>query len=323
MRLVCPNCGARYQVPKENIFVTGRDVKCSACDTTWFQTHPDATAAPDASFGEGNDNHTQPSEAVLAELRVKAIKEEAGNPTSNDDTSLSESVVEGSHTSKDLKVESPRQRLHPTVAEVLREEARREAEERAAETLKAQTKLNLEETAQFEVLKSGVAENGNITHAATLDATSQSDTKILEEELNERLNENKSVMKQTPIIENRGVVSPLKSELLPNIEYINPAIASDKEASVENVVEVQLLDVAGKMEVASKKVARFGFLLGLLIISGLFAIYQYDDRITAAYSPLVPAMNEYVSFVDRMRAYSDQTLYYAVAWLEFQLERAR
>ena len=207
MRLVCPNCGARYQVPKENIFATGRDVKCSACDTTWFQTHPDALAKPDASFGEGNDDRTHPSEAVLAEFSAKSIKGEVGNPTANDDSSLSESAVEGSHTSKDFKVESPRQRLHPTVAEVLREEARREAEERAAETLKLKTKFNLEKTAQFDVLKSALAENGNITHAATFDATSQSDTKILQEELHERLNENKSVMKQTPIIENRDGAS--------------------------------------------------------------------------------------------------------------------
>mgnify|MGYP001498032777 CR=1 FL=1 len=101
MRLVCPNCGARYEVPKENIFATGRDVKCSACDTTWFQTHPDAMAAPDASFGESYDDHTQPSKAVSAEFSAKSINGEAGNPTSNDDSSLSESAVEGRNTSKD------------------------------------------------------------------------------------------------------------------------------------------------------------------------------------------------------------------------------
>ena len=323
MRLVCPNCGARYEVPNENIFAVGRDVKCSACDTTWFQTHPDAMAAQDASVDEGNDDRTQSSEDVLAKFSAKSSKVEAGKPRSNDDASPLESAVEGSHTLKDLKDEAERRRLHPTVAEILREEARREAEERAADTLKVQTKFSLEQITQFDAPKSGVVENGDVTDAVTVDEKSRPDTKTLEEELDEPLDENKSVIKQTPIIENQDVARPLKSELPPNIEDINSAIAGDKEASVGEAGEVPLVDVARKVDVARLKAGRLGFLIGLLVISGLFAIYQYEDRITAAYSPLVPAMEEYVSFVDRMRAYSDQSLYYAIAWLELQAEWAR
>ena len=317
MRLVCPNCGARYEVPKENIFATGRDVKCSACDTTWFQTHPDAVATRDASFYEGYDDCTQSSEAVLAELSAESITEEAGVSTSNNDASLPNSAAEGSQTLKDVKDELARRRLHPTVAEILRGEARREAEERAAEMLKVQTKFSVAETAQFDAPKSGLAENGNFTYAATVDATSQPDTKTSGEELDDRSNENQSVIKQTPIIENQDDARPLENKLLLNIEDINPSIASDKEVSVEEAGQVAPVDVA------SKKAGRLGFLIGFFFILGLFAIYQYEDRITAAYSPLVPAMNEYVSFVNRMRAYSDQSFYYAVSWLEFQAEQAR
>ena len=323
MRLVCPNCGARYEVPKENIFATGRDVKCSACNSTWFQTHPDAVAARDASVDSGYDDRTQTSEAAVEEFSAKSIKGEAGKPKSNDDASLSESAVEGSHTLKDLKDESARRRLHPTVTEILREEARREAEERGAETLKVQTKFRLKETAQFDAPKSGAAENRNVTDATTVDATSQSDRKILEEELDELLDENKSVIKPIPIIENQDDARPLKSERPTNIKDINPAVASDREASVGETGEVPRVDVARKVDIASKKAGRLGFLIGLLIISGLFAIYQYNERITAAYLPLMPAMKEYVSFVDRMRAYSDQSLYQAIAWLEFQAEQTR
>ncbi len=314
MRLVCPNCGARYEVPKENIFATGRDVKCSACDTTWFQTHPDAIATRDASFDESYDDCTRSSEAVLAELSANSTMGEAGKPISNDNASLANSAVGVSHTFKDLKDESARRRLHPTVAEILREEARREAEERAAEVLKVQTKFSIAETAQFDASKSGIGENGNVTDAVIVDATSQSDTKTLEEELNDRLDENKSVIKQTSIIENQDDARPSKSELLFNIEDIDTAIASEKEVSVGKAGQMALVDVA------IKKSGRLGFLIGLFFILGLFAVYQYADRITAAYSPLVPAMNEYVSFVNRMRAFSDQSLYYAISWLEFQAD---
>ena len=41
MRLICPNCGAQYEVPEEVIPENGRDVQCSNCGDTWFQTHPD------------------------------------------------------------------------------------------------------------------------------------------------------------------------------------------------------------------------------------------------------------------------------------------
>jgi len=41
MRLVCPNCGAQYEVPDGVVPAEGRDVQCSNCGNTWFQVHPD------------------------------------------------------------------------------------------------------------------------------------------------------------------------------------------------------------------------------------------------------------------------------------------
>ena len=318
MRLVCPNCGARYEVPKESIFATGRDVKCSACYETWFQTHPNAMDARGVSFEEGHNDRTQSSEAVLSEFRAKPIEGKVGKPMSKDEVALSESVVQGSHTFKKLKDEAARRRLHPTVIEILREEARRESKERAAETLKAQTKFSLKESTQFGAPKAGVAERGKVMNAALVDEMSQSETKASDEKLYERSDENKWVIKRNPTIEYNQDAHPVKSEFLPNVDDINTAIASNSEVPVGDAVEeAPLVDVAGK------KAGQLGFFIGLLIILGLFAIYQYEDRITVAFSPLVPTMNEYVSFVDRMRAYSDQSLYYAITWLEFHMERAR
>ena len=45
MRLTCPNCEAQYEVSDSVIPLHGRDVQCSNCGQTWFQSHP--TAAPD------------------------------------------------------------------------------------------------------------------------------------------------------------------------------------------------------------------------------------------------------------------------------------
>jgi len=37
MRLICPNCGAQYEVPDDVIPSGGRDVQCSNCGFTWFE----------------------------------------------------------------------------------------------------------------------------------------------------------------------------------------------------------------------------------------------------------------------------------------------
>lgn len=37
MRLVCPNCDAKYEVPDDAIPDTGRDVQCASCGHAWFQ----------------------------------------------------------------------------------------------------------------------------------------------------------------------------------------------------------------------------------------------------------------------------------------------
>ncbi len=37
MRLICPNCGAQYEVPEDVIPDEGRDVQCSNCGDTWYQ----------------------------------------------------------------------------------------------------------------------------------------------------------------------------------------------------------------------------------------------------------------------------------------------
>ncbi|WP_380054647.1 zinc-ribbon domain-containing protein [Falsihalocynthiibacter sp. SS001] len=38
MRLICPNCDAQYEVESRLIPESGRDVQCSSCGDTWFQT---------------------------------------------------------------------------------------------------------------------------------------------------------------------------------------------------------------------------------------------------------------------------------------------
>lgn len=70
MRLICPNCGAQYEVPAEVIPETGRDVQCSDCGTTWFQHHPDHPAAENIGPDEGIDTSEQEDAPDLAKPAI-------------------------------------------------------------------------------------------------------------------------------------------------------------------------------------------------------------------------------------------------------------
>lgn len=54
MRLVCPRCGAEYEIDDRLIPASGREVECSSCESAWFQPGrlrmpaPLAAAAPGA-----------------------------------------------------------------------------------------------------------------------------------------------------------------------------------------------------------------------------------------------------------------------------------
>lgn len=54
MRLMCPNCEAQYEVSDSVIPLHGRDVQCSNCGQTWFQTHPQAE--PEAALADDEDD---------------------------------------------------------------------------------------------------------------------------------------------------------------------------------------------------------------------------------------------------------------------------
>ena len=49
MRLVCPNCEAKYEVPEDAIPETGRDVQCANCGHAWYQMRPRAAVAETVS----------------------------------------------------------------------------------------------------------------------------------------------------------------------------------------------------------------------------------------------------------------------------------
>jgi predicted Zn finger-like uncharacterized protein len=123
MRLVCPNCGAQYEVEDRVIPEGGRDVQCSNCGHAWFQRSAGAReVAPDHD----------PDAALVA---PENPHEQAPDPDEDWDEPPAPEPAR------------PRRPLDEDVRGILTEEAQRELDARARDggTVETQTELGIED----------------------------------------------------------------------------------------------------------------------------------------------------------------------------------
>jgi predicted Zn finger-like uncharacterized protein len=82
MRLVCPNCEAKYEVPDDAIPDTGRDVQCASCGHAWYQMRPRSGAVEAAAAPVAPPVAEPEAEAPIVETPVAdAVVEPEGVPT--------------------------------------------------------------------------------------------------------------------------------------------------------------------------------------------------------------------------------------------------
>ena len=101
MRLVCPNCKANYEIPRDAVPISGREVKCDSCGHSWFQTRTKKT-----------------NNEKLIEPEIKSTEENFIEV---------ESAV------------SNQKKIDPSVIKILKEEAKREIEARDRERARQST----------------------------------------------------------------------------------------------------------------------------------------------------------------------------------------
>lgn len=169
MRLTCPNCAAQYEVPDDVIPDEGRDVQCSNCGQTWFQAGANTQGAAIASppladqqaWVEDDEQRADlPSEEIQTERAATATDASADEDTVETDPGLdheadvadtatteehADDVDEPGPEETETTAPAPRG-LDPAISGILREEAEREANLRAAEanSLQSQPDLGLD-----------------------------------------------------------------------------------------------------------------------------------------------------------------------------------
>ncbi|WP_298801485.1 zinc-ribbon domain-containing protein [uncultured Lentibacter sp.] len=259
MRLVCPNCGAQYEVPDEVIPHDGRDVQCSNCGDTWFQYHP--SQEPDSPEDQALDaSDIAPSpESHSAEAPAGAIEPDAPSQPS--------------------APPAPRRELDPSVTDVLRQEAAREAAARAreADTLEEQPEL-------------GITPPDDEASRRQREA-SERKARMRGEDPTEA----KAAAAMAASGSRRGV--------LPDIDEINSTLRKDSERR-KTATEVAASRAATEQSGGFGR----GFLTVVLLAAGLVALYVFAPRLAEAVPALAPALEAYVEAVNGARFWLDAQL---------------
>lgn len=267
MRLVCPNCGAQYEVDDRVMPENGRDVQCSACGHAWFQRGPHAAeedavgavapSSPTSTPVDGTEDaplaHSQDRDEEQAERGEEAAADRDGG----EDTS-------GADTPPPIASRRP---LDPDVQAILQQEAQRELEARQSqqEQIETQTEMGLDDVADEEAQRKSIRERMARLRGA-------------EDEF--------EAAEALP--EGRG------RDLLPDIEEINSTLDADHDIPSD---AQQNADASGRAPGGFRR----GFMTTTLLAVMLLAIYVYSPVIAEKLPQVKSPLDSYVTFVDQAR----------------------
>lgn len=285
MRLICPNCGAQYEVPDEVIPSSGRDVQCSNCGDTWFQHHqslaPVASSEddPGPSLQVDDDHPTNP----FAEYEDD---EDDQGDSSNDDDGVSDPSI----------ARPVRRGVDPAVADILRQEAERERQARsAAGGLETQPDLGLSEP-----------------EISDDERTRQARARM------ERLRGASSPSSPPPppseieTTDTHASIDPSsRRNLLPDIEEINSSLTSSGVRT-----EAAMVPVSEQIEMPVRSRGfRSGFRLAVVTFALAALVYAFAPHLTATIPGIEAPLAQYVDAVNIMRIWLDVSVSAAFDWL--------
>ena len=327
MRLICPNCGAQYEVPDDVIPEGGRDVQCSNCGDTWFQKDPsqdrELSEELEQSLDEAhweNDavapastpasDYSEPDPATAAphtghEERVEP-EDEGTQWEGFDDPEFDGHDDEGADKSEpaDLQPEPtpaeyaeyedpesiPRPRkLDPEVSEILRQEAEHESQARRAD------------------VAGGLETQPDLGLEEPQNSESQQDR-----EARLRMARMRGLSEEQALGAAAGLAANAsRRDLLPDIEEINSSLRKDSNRAAAD-------DYSYETDPAEPRQSGFsrGFLIMILIAVALVLLYTYAAQISEMVPALGGVMDSYVGAVNGLRVWLDTQILSLMGWLD-------
>lgn len=299
MRLICPSCGAQYEVDESVIPDGGRDVQCSNCGHAWFQLSARQLKAEAEAAAR----------KAAADAAVEALKVKAPKGTESAAAGLAEAPPEPSgawaeRTGEQQTEESetpagqpessgrPRRTLDDAVRNVLREEAERETRARIAEGSAVETQPDL-----------GLAAAIGAATATTGGPKADSGT--------DRASTAQGAAHDFD--DNALVPRVSRRELLPDIEEINSTL----RATSERGGEAAAID-APETLARRRSGFRMGFFTALLVAVLVLGLYVVAPTLAQKVPALAPALGSYVAMVDSGRIWLDEQMRSLTATLQSQ-----
>ena len=339
MRLVCPNCGAQYEVDDHVIPEGGRDVQCSNCGHTWFQepaTRPvdkespehippqdDAADAGAKAFPEEKPAATEPKEQVTAPEAIEAevIEAEVATVTPAPDDyedegdaaavfpELPEQQKDADSAADFVAPEprtNPRRELDESLREILRAEAAREAEARARArengTLETQEELGLDEPApEPEPRAYPTPRETDSDHDRQAAGSQERVSRV------RGIDADDGLVTKAPDDTTASGGSEARRDLLPDIDEIN--------SSLESVEPGAIVSDSTTAENEQSGFTR-GFVLVLLLAAIAVVLYIYAPVIGDRIPALAPAMDGWVNLVDAARNWADRLVSTALSMVQ-------
>lgn len=285
MRLVCPNCGAQYEVDDRVVPEGGRDVQCSNCGHAWFQRPQgwEDSRSMDDPDATGRVDEIAPDDPP-PEPAIDPIPEHPGR----DDKPADETE------------HRPRRPLDDNVRGILTEEAERELQARATEGVESQPDLGISEPPDPTEERRRIARE----RMARMRGVEEGET--LEPE----------VRPEPPAPE--APPAPVsRKDLFPDIEEINSTLDTPPEAEAGYPSEEPQTD---HREVPVVREKRSGFRRGFSIIIIFFAlalgVYVLAPEIVKSIPALEPAMIVYVDFVNGILGWIEDWMQVAIEKME-------
>ncbi len=267
MRLICPSCGAQYEVDESVIPDGGRDVQCSNCGHAWFQR-----SAMQLTTDEAEAEARPPAAPDMA-VAESGIAESGPEPSG----AWVEPAEETTEEAATLSPERPRRTLDDAVKNVLREEAERETRARQSEGSSVETQPEL-----------GLAAAGA---AAATDASATA----APPDRSARTGGDPNDFDDDALVSRAS-----RRELLPDIEEINSTLRATSERGNE-AAAFDAPETLGRR----RSGFRMGFSTAILVAAVLVGLYGLAPTLARTVPALEPALASYVKGIDAGRLWLD------------------